>query len=357
MSHVEAAGRGTPPPRSLSVLMLTSEWPSEAGHTSHFVRRQVHFLEAAGVRIEVFPFRGAGNPLKYASAWLRVRRRLARGEFDLVHAQFGQSALLALPKRLPLVVTFRGDDLLGVVGNDGRHTRTGRLLQWLSRLAARGADAIIVVSAHMQPYLRNGTPVHVVPSGIDLDLFRPLPQAPARARLGLPTARGERLVLFVGDPSEARKRYWLAQRAVELLSATTPARLVVAWKVPHAQVPDYMAACDALVFTSVQEGSPNAVKEALACNLPVVSVPVGDVAERLGGITGCELCADERPETIAAALGRVLARVQRIDGRSAVTQLDEHILTQQVIGIYRAAVGGASAWPVTPRLSAARPPA
>ena len=79
-----------------------------------------------------------------------------------------------------------------------------------------------------------------------------------------------------------------------------------------------MSACDALVFTSMQEGSPNVVKEALACNLPVVSVPVGDVAVRLQGIEGCELCEDDAPETIAAALGRVLARESRIAGREAV---------------------------------------
>lgn len=346
----------TPEPRTqLSVLMLTSEWPHDAGHTAHFVRRQVRFLEAAGLRIEVLPFRGAKNPFKYARAWLETRRRLARGDFDLVHAQFGQSALVAFPKRVPLVVTFRGDDLLGVIGRDGRSTTYGRVLQWLCRLAARGADAVIVVSEHMTRQLdpRARTPVHVIPSGIDFELFRPLAQAPARARLGLPA--DERLILFVGDPEDARKRYSLARHAVQLLDAGQHARLVVAWRIPHGEVPDYMAACDALVFTSLQEGSPNAVKEALACNLPVVSVPVGDVAERLAGVAGCELCADERPETIAAALARVLARREPIDGRSAVRQLDEHLLTQQVIGIYRAAVNGASTHSA-PQLTAASPP-
>ena len=118
-----------------------------------------------------------------------------------------------------------------------------------------------------------------------------------------------------------------------------------------------MAACDALVFTSLQEGSPNAVKEALACDLPVVSVPVGDVAERLQGIAGCELCADDRPETIAAALTRVLARGGRIAGRAAVRDLDERLLTQQVIAIYRDTVNRAARWSAARQLTAARPPA
>jgi glycosyltransferase involved in cell wall biosynthesis len=341
--------------RPISVLMLTSEWPRDAGHTAHFVRRQARFLEEAGVRVEVFPFRGAKSPLKYASGWVRAHRRLARGAFDLVHAQFGQSALLALPTRLPLVVTFRGDDLLGVVGDGGRHTLGGWVLQRLSRLAARAADAIIVVSRHMARRLPSPpavrAPIHVVPSGIDLALFRPMPQGPARKLLGLPA--DERLVLFVGDPADPRKRGDLAQSAVAQIGGAR-ARLVVAWQVPHTQIPDYMAACDALVFTSLQEGSPNAVKEALACNLPVVSVPVGDVAERLHGVAGCELCADDRAETIAAALTRVLDRHDRVDGHTAVGHLDERLLTQQVIAIYRAALNGASHRPAA-RLAAAPP--
>ena len=205
-------------------------------------------------------------------------------------------------------------------------------------MVARAADARIVVSEHMKRCLPPGADAHVVPSGLDFEQFRPVPRDEARARLGLPL--DERLVLFVGRPTQARKRSWLAERAVEVLNETLPARLVVAWGVPHADVPVYMSACDALVFTSMQEGSPNVVKEALACNLPVVSVKVGDVEERLRGVEGCEVCADERPETIAAALGRVLGRGGRSKGREAVRGLDERIITDRVIGVYRGVLAG-----------------
>src|SRR5439155_732241 len=167
--------------------------------------------------------RGEQKLNRYVGGWLRARRQLDPARYDLVHAQFGQSGLLALPKRLPLVVTFRGSDLLGIVSDvDGRYTLKGRVLQRLSRLVALNADA-----------------------------------------------------------------------------------------------PLYMNACDALICTSSQEGSPNVVKEALACELPVVSVPVGDVPLRLRGIEGCEVCADDQPETLAAALDRVLRRGARIRSRGA----------------------------------------
>lgn len=318
----------------IRVLMVTSDWPTPGQpRTTYFIKRQAEFLQAAGVQLEVFHFRGRRNPWNYLSAWWRLRRRLARGSYDLVHGQFGQSGMLAYPKRLPLVVTFRGSDLLGEVGDGGRYTLVGRLLQRVSRAVARGADAVIVVSEHMKAELPPGVAAHVIPSGLDFELFRPIPRDEARRHLGLPLDR--RLVLFAGSPDWPRKRHALARQAVDVLGRTLPAELVVAWGVPHDDIPYYMNACDAMVFTSMQEGSPNVVKEALACDLPVVSVAVGDVPARLRGVAGCELCADERPETIAAALDRVLRRGGRATGRAAVQELDERVLTQRVIDIYR----------------------
>jgi glycosyltransferase involved in cell wall biosynthesis len=262
-----------------------------------------------------------------------VQRRLRHGSYDLVHAQFGQSGLTALPKRIPLVVTFRGDDLEGIIGESGRYIPAGWLLRLVSRTVSRQADAAIVVSAHMKRHLPASVEAHVLPSGLNLDQFRPEPQEQARARLGLPLEG--RLVAFVGNPDLARKRYSLAQEAVAIVSRTMPTQLLVGWGKPHHEIVSLLNACDAMVFTSMQEGSPNAVKEALACNLPVVSVAVGDVALRLEGVKGCELCPNDRAETIAAALERVLRRGGRSEGRAAVQDLDERFLTERLIDIYR----------------------
>ena len=277
--------------------------------------------------------RGDLKALTAGSAWLRVRPLLRSGRYDIVHAQFGQSGLLALPRVLPIVVTLRGSDILGIVGKDGRYTVAGRIGQAASRLVARQADAVVAVSEHMTDYLPTDVEATILPSGLDFELFRPADRDESRRRLGL--ALDKRLLLFVGNPAQARKRYELARRAVEKLNATLPAELVVAWGVEHEDVPRYMSACDALVFTSMQEGSPNVVKEALACNLPVVSVPIGDVPTRLRGIEGCEVCADDRPETIAASLQRVLTRGGRVAGNDAVQHLDERFITAQLIDVYR----------------------
>jgi teichuronic acid biosynthesis glycosyltransferase TuaC len=319
---------------SMRVLMVTSDWLWNSwGGPAVFIARQAEFLRREGVEVDLFPFRGARDPRNYLSAWREVRSRIGQGGYDLVHAQFGQSGITALPKSVPLVVTFRGDDLEGIIGDNGQYVASGWVLRGVSRMVARQADAVIVVSEHMKRYLPRSAAAHVMPSGIDLELFRPQLRDQVRTAIGLPL--DERLVLFVGNPALARKRFALAQAAVDALGPGQPVRLIVGWEMQHRQIADLMSACDALIVTSMQEGSPNSVKEALACNLPVVSVPVGDVALRLKGVAGCELCPNDRVETLAAALGRVLQRRERIEGRSAVEHLNEVLLTRQLIGIYR----------------------
>ena len=320
---------------ALRVLTVTSEWIT-TGHGVPFIVRQVEFLRRAGIDVEVFPFRAAKNPINYLKGWRQLRRKLKRERYDLIHAQFGQSGLLALPKRLPLVVTLRGDDILGVNRPGRRPALYGRLLRRLSQLVAACSDAVIVVADHMRAHVPSSASVHVIPSGLDFDLFMRLPQTEARRRLGLP--EGERLVLFACNPADERKGFDLARRGAEILNERLSSKLIVAWGVPHAEIPVYMSACDVFVFTSTQEGSPDIVKEALACDLPVVSLDVGDVRQRLQGVEGCEVCADERPETIAAALERALRRGGRIRGREAVQCLDEKLLTEKVIDVYRAVV-------------------
>lgn len=319
----------------MRVLMTTTEWPTdEHPQRGSFIVQQADYLRQAGIDVAVFPLRAAGNPINYARARRALRAAHRLEDFDLMHAQFGQSGLMAWRTGLPLVVTFRGSDVLGIIGEAGRYTARGEVLKYISRRVARRAAAVIVVSEHLAAALPPGLTTHVIPSGLDLDLFRPMPREDARRQLGLPPDKP--LVLFGGNPAVARKRYRLAQQAVETIRDPQEVEIVVLTGVARAQVPVYMNACDLLLMTSRHEGSPNVVKEALACNVPVVSVDVGDVRQRIGAVEGCILCPDDAPETIGAAVATVLREPRCIDGRAAVQDLDERLLTRKVIAIYQA---------------------
>jgi glycosyltransferase involved in cell wall biosynthesis len=313
--------------------MITSEYPTPENPTAvPFISRQVDFLTRAGVDVDVFHFKGNKNPFNYIRAWRRLHKYAKQKDYDLVHAQWGQSATLALPKSVPWIITFRGNDLEGIVDEDGKITFLGKIQRLVSKAMAGLADERIVVSESLGRHLR-GHNYRVIPSGLDLELFRPIPIMEAREKLGL--SPDKRLILFAASTIDnPRKRYGLARSAVEILKRRLDAELVVATQVSHRLIPYFMNACDALLLTSIHEGSPNVVKEALACDLPVVSVDVGDVAERIRSVEGCILCHDDSPEAIANALAQVLIRNERVRGRQTVQELDERQTAMKVIAIY-----------------------
>ncbi len=327
--------------KPIRVLMVTSEWPS-AQHPNRapYLVRHVEFLRRAGADVDVFAFSGERRPMNYARARRGLQRRMREQRYDLVHAHFGQSALLPWPKRLPLVVTFHGCDIQGVKRPNGRMSWGGAFLQKMCQLIALRAEAVILVSERMRAFIPRSVHAPVIPMGLDLDAMPTMSQDEARRQLGLPPSG--KLVLFVGNPDEPVKRYALARRAVGVLTEGYPAELIVGWGMPPSRILVMMRACDVLLMTSIQEGSPLVIKEALACDLPVVSLNVGDVPVRLDGVDGCEVCADERPETIAASLERVLRRGGRVRGREAVRDLDERLLAGQVMAIYQGVLANAS---------------
>jgi glycosyltransferase involved in cell wall biosynthesis len=234
-----------------------------------------------------------------------------------------------------LVITFRGGEGEGLIGDDGKCTLLGRVLRAIGYFMSRRADELVFVSAHMQHYFPQRR-FHVIPSGLDFAELPLIPLDEARRQLGLSPSKP--LVLFIGNPEDRWKRYGLARDVFSRVDKSLDAEFIHAWGVPHHRIPVYMNACDVLLFTSIYEGSPNVIKEALACNLPIVSVPVGDVPVRLRGVEGCFVCPDSDPAGIATVLSSVLRKRQRTDGRNAVRELDENLLAGRMIDIYRQAM-------------------
>ena len=297
-----------------------------------FSRRQAEALGALGVDVRQFLL----EPSRSFSNLLRERRRLEREiravAPDLVHAHYGSGSafLCAVSTSLPLVVTFHGSDLNPVPHLD---PALGAATHALSQLAALRADRIICVSEELARRLVwRRDRAAVIPMGVDLALFRPRPRDEARRAVGWdPEAR---VVLFnAGNPSPG-KRGDLAEAAVaEARKALPAARLEPLANVAPDRVPDYLNAADCLLLTSDHEGSPTIVKEALACNLPIVSVEVGDVRERLTGVAPSEI-AERSPEALGAAIVRVLADGRRSNGRDVVGPLSETAVARRVLDLY-----------------------
>ena len=320
-----------------SVLVVTNLWPTRAdpGFGS-FVKAQMESLRPFGVDFDVLFINGRESTWNYLWGIRQVRRQLRAKRYDLIHAHFGLSGWVArFEWRVPLVVSFMGDDVLGRPTRNGRITPAGHLLRISGFILARLATAVIVKSSPMAAQLRLPS-AHVIPNGVDLNLFRPMEQAQARQSLGL--ASGKKFVLFPYNRNEPRKRFDLIEAAVGLARQHVPnLELVVAHGLPQEQIPLYMNAADVLVMASVKEGSPNAVKEAMATNLPVVAVDVGDVAELIGSTEGCHLVPREA-SALAEKIVEVCQRGRRTNGREAIRRLSMESVAQQIVDVYAEAL-------------------
>lgn len=274
-----------------------------------FFRQQLEALEALGVSSDVLSPGGTHSSTETRSlrAYARVARETRRetpGNYDLVHANYGLMAPAALFQRdLPTVLTLWGSDLLGRLGP-------------FSRACARQMDEVIVMTPEMADSL--GTPSHVIPHGIDREQFRPIPQERARAEVGWETDGLH--VLFPYSADRTIKDFPTAASVVAAVRdrLDQPVILETVSGVDHARMPYYYNAADVLLLTSKREGSPNVVREALACQTPVVSTDVGDVGMRLADVSPSAACRSR--QELIDALAAVLRSEVTMDSVPAASE-------------------------------------
>ena len=299
-----------------------------------FFCQQIDVLERKGVDCTVVSVPGGAqidgdmadrrSVKEYLQYLPRVRRALRHGEFDLIHANYGLTAPYAVTQfRLPVVLTLWGSD---VVGFDGLVTKA----------CAWRCDAVTVRSEEMRELLGRED-AHIVPSGVDLEKFRPIDRVDARERVGW--KRDGHHVLFPYSPDYERKNYPLAKRVVERAKEDLgeSIELHTISGVPHDEVPYYINAADAVLLTSRHEGSPNTVKEAMACNVPVVSTDVGDVRERLDGVEPSNVGTEE--SELVAGLVDALDSSVRSNGREVVREVSWGRIGDRLVDIYERVLG------------------
>jgi teichuronic acid biosynthesis glycosyltransferase TuaC len=320
-----------------SVLVVTNMWPHDADPSfGCFVHAQMESLRPLGVDYDVLFINGRQSRWNYARAVFDLHRRLRAKRYDLLHAHFGLAGCVARCQfSVPVVATFWGDDAMGQPVRSGRITLMGRFYQISSFLLARVVAASIVQSREMKKMLRLKS-AQILPAGIDLELFRPMDRNEARGKLGL--GLHKRYVLFPYNPAVERKRYDLIEAAVARARQDVPElEILRVYGLPPGQMPLYYNAADVLVLASLIEGSPNSVKEAMAVNLPVISVKVGDTPELLGSTEGNYL-VPRAVEPIAEKIVEVCRRGSRTDSRQFVARLSIESIAQQTVGVYAGAV-------------------
>lgn len=323
----------------MRVLAITNMYPTpQAPASGVFIEQQIKGLQATGVGVHVlFIDRRREGTASYYRMEPRIQAAVSESAPDLIHVMYGGvmadrvTSMKGLP---PVVVTFHGSDLLGENLSGLVRKVVAHYGVLCSKRAALRAAGVVVVARHLLPHLpssisesipgisgfmpQSSAPrsfriplVRVIPCGIDLGRFQPLD--PQRCRRKLNWADDVFHVLFVSANNDPVKRPELAAAAIarlKTLGVKTDLHLLQG--VPNSQVPEWFSASHALLLTSLHEGSPTVVKEALASRLPVVSVDIGDVTELIEGVVGCYL-AEPDPMDLAQKLNLVRASSRRLE--------------------------------------------
>lgn len=315
-----------------------------------FARRQAECLQRHGVDVHSFYLRSRTSVPALLREWSRFRREIQRTRPEVVHAHFGTvtAAFAALGSRwgggprTPLIVTYRGGDLNPCGGSRRERFRAaaGRLL---SQAAALSATRIVCVSRQLRERLWwRQERVIVLASGVDPEVFAPEARSVVRRRLGWPLDLP--VVLFNAGNDARVKRADLAVAAVEAARRTLPGlRLqILDGSIPPERVPAQMNAADCLLVVSDAEGSPTVVQEALACQLPIVSVDVGDVPERLQGVSHTRVVARD-PEALGRALVDLVTPPRRTNGRNRIGDSSAAAISSRLLELYQQAAGACPA--------------
>lgn len=301
----------------MKVLFVSS---GRLGKTSELIRNQGNSLEISGAKISYFTLKR--GILGYISGIFSIRRLVRKGGYDIIHAHYSLSAFIAfLASEIPVVASLMGSDSVKPF-----------LIRRITRYFSSHFWAATIVKTEGMKYSLGLEKAYVIPNGVDLSRFRPISRNIAREKIGFP---GEmKLIVFIADPSREEKNYKLAVEAVKGLKMHN-AELMPVYNTPNDQIPYYLNASDALLLTSRREGSVNVVKEAMACNVPVISTDVGDVRENTKGLPGCYIC-ETTPESLTKALIKALTFKERMNSRDRIIELglDSGMVAQKILDIY-----------------------
>lgn len=309
------------------------------GAPSPVVQNQGDALVSEGVKVDYFLIKGKGIK-GYLKNVKPLRKYLKEHKYDAVHAHYSLSAFVAsLAGAKPLVVSLMGSDV-----------KAAGWYKFIIRLFAKfgGGKSIIVKSNDMYRSLGIKRAI-IIPNGVNMERFKPMDKAECLKRLGwkMPNDQSPMTndkfvhILFPASASRPEKDYALAEAAVQMtndqLHMTNTRVILHAFEnTPNAETPYWYNAADVVLMTSKWEGSPNAIKEAMACSRPIVATNVGDSAERTSGVDGCFVAQSRDPQELAELLKSALT-YSSTKGRERIIAdgLDAHDVNKRLIALYK----------------------
>ena len=302
----------------MKVLIVAS---FNKGSFAPFIIEQAEALKKQGCQVEFFGLQGKGL-WGYVQNLPALRQQMKSFCPDVVHAHYGLSGLFAnMQRRIPVVTTYHGSDI-----NDKSVLRFSRMAICLSAWNVFVSTKTLEIARPKKKY-------SLIPCGIDLSDLQLTEKSAARQKMNLSAEKKH--VLFAGAFDNKVKNAPLAKEVVSLLRDNN-VELLELKGYSRDEVTLLMCAANAFLMTSFTEGSPQVVKEALACGCPIVSVDVGDVKERTQGVEGCYVAKTREPQELAKLLRKAMMFERKTKGREKIIAdgLDNNIVAKRIMGMY-----------------------
>lgn len=306
----------------MKVIFVASGNKKGGSNVSAFVQSQYDSLKREGLEMRLVGTEGKGAKAYLRAAW-RLRKMIRAERPDVVHGHYSLCGWVANLACLGLC--HKPKIVVSILGSFPTKGKKWKLVRWSIQHLW---DATIVKSQRTANQL--GLPVNIIPNGVNLDIFQTQENAVARKTIGFED--GKKYIIWCSNPERPEKDWALAQAAVREIEA----ELVAVYNKTPQEVCTYMNAADCLLLTSVSEGSPNVIKEAMVCNCPIVTTNVGDVTERLENLEGCYVVDSREPKELAEAIRKSLEFGKRTEGRKRIIadQLEISQIAKRIIKVY-----------------------
>lgn len=300
---------------------------------SPIIKKQGESIYKKNHEIDFFTIKGKGIK-GYILNVIPLYKKLKSKKYDVIHAHFSLSAIVCYfsqffkLRKTPFVISLMGSDILiPEKDNPPMQKLIRKYALWIIRYKT---DHIIVKTEELHNLINRPFKTSIIPNGVDFNQFKPLDKS--KMQHELKWSKEYKHILFAANPDRPVKNYQLTKNAIEKIKnySVVLHHLV---NIKHDDIPKYMNASDVIVLSSFFEGSPNVIKEAMACNRPIVSTKIGDVELILKNVKGCFL-AENTIEDFSEKIIEALKFDQATNGRDHIEHLKEHKIAEKIISIY-----------------------
>lgn len=316
----------------MKILYITNMYPNSTNpYYGIFVKEQIDAIqEVQNVKHDVYVIKGRESKFNYIKSIFGIHKIISRGKYDLIHVHFGLSAffLLFFKPRIPLILTLHGSDI-----QSGQQ----KYLQVITKWVLRRADKAIVVNNNMVDVTKRYiSDIHVIPCGVNTQFFSP--------RNDIKTNNDTKYhIVFPSSRNRYIKNYPLFKATCIILKEKYNLDIECHYleNLSRNEVASLYQCSNLMLLTSISEGSPQVVKEAMASNLSVVTTNVGDVMHLLSGVANCYVAPKPEPELLAQlAYQSLTQKTQGLSPREKLLslKLDDCSVAQDVIALYQTTI-------------------